>query len=57
MSSGTLNELLFDVLLVFIGCQLIIHEKQVAEFERKLWRYTKAFFRGLYITIKEKIAQ
>lgn len=54
MSSGTLNELLFDILLVFIGCQLIIHEKQIAKFERKVARYIKLFFKGLYVTIKEK---
>jgi hypothetical protein len=54
MSTGTVIKLLFDVLLVYIGCQAIIHEKELAKFEKKVGKYIKAFFKALHYTIKER---
>lgn len=57
MSTETIMQFLFNVLLVYIGIQAIIHEKQLIRFERKAWRYIKAFFKALYYTAKEKAAK
>lgn len=54
MSSETIMQFFFIVLLIYIGAQMIIHEKELARFERKAWRYVKAFFKGVYVTIKER---
>lgn len=53
MTTETLLQLAFWVLLVYIGVQAILHEKQLIRFERKAWRYIKAFFKALYYTAKE----
>lgn len=49
--------MLFGVLLTYIGVQAIIHEQALIKFEKKIAKYIKAFFKALYLTIKEKIAQ
>lgn len=54
MSTETIMQFLFNVLLAYIGIQAILHEKQLIRFERKAWRYIKAFFKALYYTIKER---
>lgn len=55
MSNETLFQLGFSVLLTLLGVHAIFHERELIRFEHKVWRYTKAFFKALYITIKEKI--
>jgi hypothetical protein len=55
MSTETILQLFFDVLLVCIGAQAIIHEKELARFERKAAKYIKAFFKALYYTAAEKM--
>ncbi len=57
MTTETLMQLAFWVLLVGIGIQAILHEQQLIRFERKAWRYIKAFFKALYYTVKEKAAK
>jgi hypothetical protein len=52
MSSEAILQLLFDVLLVGIGAQAIIHEKELAHFERKAAKYIKAFFKALCYKVK-----
>lgn len=54
MATETIMQLLFNALLVYIGAMAIIHEKQLIRFERRAWRYIKAFFKALYYTIKER---
>lgn len=54
MTSLTIFRILFCILLTVIGCYTIIHEKELARFERKLAKYVKAFAKAVYFTIKEK---
>lgn len=54
MTSLTLVKFLFHIALIGIGCLLIIHEKEVARFERKLAKNIKYFFKGVYVTLKQK---
>lgn len=54
MSSGTILNFFFNVFLVFIGAMAIIHEEELARFERKAAKCIKAFFKGVYLTIKER---
>jgi hypothetical protein len=35
-------------------CYAIYREKDLIKLERKIWFYTKAFFKAVYYTIKEK---
>lgn len=52
MSSTTIMEFFFDIFLVCVGACAIIHEKELARFERKAAKYIKAFFKALYYTAK-----
>jgi hypothetical protein len=56
MTSLTLVKFLFHIALVGIGCLLIIHEKKIARFERELAKNIKYFFKGVYVTLKQKNA-
>lgn len=53
MSNETLFQLLFDVVLMLIGCEALLHEKQLARFERKVWKYIRCFFKALWLSFKE----
>lgn len=57
MTSLTLAKFLFHIALVGIGCLLIIHEKELAHFERKLAKNVKYFFKGVYVTLKQRNAK
>lgn len=54
MSTQTVLHLLFSILLVVVGCYAIIHEQGLIRFERKAWKYVKAFFKAIYYTITNK---
>ena len=54
MSSGTILNFFFNVFLVYIGTMAILHEQQLARFERKAAKYIKAFFKALYLSFKER---
>ncbi len=41
MSSNTLNEFLFDILLMGIGCWCIINEEKLIKIERQILRRIK----------------
>lgn len=54
MTSLTIFRVLFCIFLTVIGCYTIIHEKELAQFERKAGKYIKAFAKAVYFTFKEK---
>ncbi len=54
MTTLTLVKFLFHIALVGIGCLTIIHEEKLAQLERKLAKNIKYFFKGVYVTLKQK---
>lgn len=54
MSIASLYEILFFCALVMVGSCAILNEEKIAKFERKLAKYVKAFFKAVYLTVKEK---
>jgi hypothetical protein len=54
MSTETMIEMLFGIVLTCIGVQAILHEQELIRFERKVKKYVKAFVKALYYTIKER---
>ncbi len=40
---------------VGLVCYAIYREKNLIKFERKVWKYTKAFFKALYYSVQEKL--
>ncbi len=41
---------------VILVCYAIYREKDLIKFERKVWKYTKAFFKAVYFTLRDKFA-
>lgn len=41
---------------VGIVCYAIYREKDLIRFERRVWKYTKAFFKAVYFSLQDKIA-
>ena len=54
MSNETIMQFLLNLILVCVGAMTLIHERELIRFERKVKRYVKAFFKAIYLTIKEK---
>ena len=54
MTTLTIIKFFFNLFLVFVGTYAILHEKELAKFERKAIKCVKAFFKAIYLTIKEK---
>lgn len=54
MTTLTLVKFLFHIALVGIGCLTIIHEEKLAKLERRLAKNIKCFFKGVYVTLKQK---
>lgn len=54
MSTETMMEMLFGIMLTCVGVQAILHEQELIRFERKVKKYVKAFVKAIYLTIKEK---
>ena len=54
MTTLTFIKFLFNIGLVLLGAYAIYREKDLIKFERKVWKYTKAFFKALYYTILER---
>jgi len=48
---------LFELSVVILVCVGIYHENKFIEFEHKLMKYIKVFFKALYLTVKEKIRE
>lgn len=46
-------QLLFDFLLIIGWLVLIYNERKIYMWERKVWKYIRAFFKALYYTIKD----
>lgn len=40
---------------VGLVCYAIYREKDLIRFERKVWKYTKAFFKAAYFSIRDKV--
>lgn len=41
---------------VGLVCYAIYCEKDLIRFERKVWKYTKAFFKAVYFSLQDKFA-
>lgn len=41
---------------VGLVCYAIYREKDLIKFERKIWKYTKAFFKAVYYSLQDKLA-
>lgn len=41
---------------VGLVCYAIYREKDLIKFERKVWKYTKAFFKSVYFSLQDKFA-
>ncbi|MBQ7115168.1 MAG: hypothetical protein IJN94_01990 [Clostridia bacterium] len=41
---------------VGLVCYAIYREKDLIRFERKVWKYTKAFFKAVYYSLQDKLA-
>lgn len=54
MTTLTILKFLFNLSLVLLGAYAIYREKDLIRFERKVWKYTKAFFKALYYTVSKK---
>ena len=39
---------------VGLVCYAIYREKDLVKFERKVWKYTKAFFKSVYFSLRDK---
>lgn len=52
MSTETILQFFFGLVLTIIGTQAILHEQELIRFERKAAKYIKAFFKALYYTAK-----
>ena len=42
---------------VGLVCYAIYREKDLIRFERKIWKYTKAFFKAAYFSIRDKFVK
>lgn len=40
---------------VGLVCYAIYREKDLIRFERKVWKYTKAFFKSVYFSVRDKV--
>lgn len=54
-SNETWVRFFLEIMAVAGCCYLIYKEKEIAKWERKVWKYIKAFFKALAYTIVEKI--
>lgn len=54
MTTVQLIQISVQIGLILLGVYLIAHEKELIRFERKAWKYIKAFFKALYYTITHK---
>ena len=54
MSNETIMQFFLNLILVYVGAMTLIHERELIRFERKAKKYIKAFFKAIYLTIKEK---
>ena len=46
---------LLEVGAILLGCYLIYREKDLIKFEKKVFKYTKAFFKACAYTLRDKI--
>lgn len=54
MATLTIIKFFFQLFLIFAGAYALLHEKELAKLEKKAVKYVKAFFKALYLTVKEK---
>ena len=45
-----------ECVAVGLVCYAIYREKDLVRFERKIWKYAKAFFKAFYFTLHDKFA-
>lgn len=45
-----------ECVAVGLVCYAIYREKDLVKLERKIWKYTKAFFKATYFSLKDKFA-
>ncbi len=54
-SRETWTEFFLGCMAVAGCCYLIYREKDLIKFERKVWKYVKAFFKAVVYTVAEKL--
>lgn len=54
-SNATWARFFLEIIAVAGCCYLIYKEKEIAKWERKMWKYIKAFFKALAYTVAEKL--
>ena len=54
MATLTIAKFIFQLFLVSLGAYALLHEKELAKIERKAIKYIKAFFKAIYLSVKEK---
>ncbi len=56
MSAFAIIRFFLECAAAGLVCYAIYRERDLIKFERKVWKYTKAFFKAVYYTLKEKFA-
>ncbi|MGN0525986.1 MAG: hypothetical protein ACI4IF_00955 [Acutalibacteraceae bacterium] len=46
---------LFEIVACVFACYLVYREKDLIKFEHKVWIYTKAFFKAVVFSVRDKI--
>lgn len=54
MSTDTLLQFSLYFLAILLGTEVILHERDLIRFERKVKKYVKAFIKAIYYTITKK---
>ncbi len=56
MSAFLLLRFFLECAALGVVCYAIYREKDLIKFERKVWKYTKAFFKAAYFSIQDKFS-
>lgn len=55
MTMFDIIKFLLEVSAILLGCYLIYREKDLIKFEKKVWKYAKAFVKACAYTLRDKI--
>lgn len=54
MSNTQIIRLLVDAIAIIFVIYCVYREKDIAKWERKVWKYVKSFFKAVIFTVQEK---
>ena len=54
MTIFSIIKVILELSAIVLLCYGIYREKDLIKFERKVWKYTKAFFKAAYFSIQDK---